>query len=589
MHISLCPRENNMRRIISLVSCLSLVACQTLPATNTTTRKFEAAPAKSWSSGGMVASANPLATKAGVEILEKGGSAVDAAIAVQTVLTLIEPQSSGIGGGAFMLYYDAKTGDVQSYDGREAAPMGATPDMFMDKATGKPMEFWTAVKSGRSTGAPAVLKMLHLAWSDHGKLGWDQGFQNAKNLATNGYQLTPRTAELLQVLPKMTEPGEGVKKYFYGPDGKPYAAGTLMKNPAFAKTMDDIATQGIDVFYKGYIAQDIVKAVQSKPIPGTLSMEDMANVRVERKEPLCQTYRVHLICGMGMPSSGGIGELMIMGIVENFDMPKMGNGIEGIHHYIEAQRLGYIDRDTYVADDKFVAVPVKGLLDKKYLKSRADLISDSSSFDTVSPGTPEGAQKRGKDATGKEHGTSHFVIVDKEGNVVSMTTSVENLFGAQTMVDGFFINNQLTDFSMLPVDSDGVPIVNAVAPGKKPRSSMSPTIVFDKDGQFELGIGSPGGNAIIAYVTKALIGILDWNMPLQDALDQPNIIARSTPVSMEFSRMDKAKLDGLTALGHKFTGGGGAENSGLHAIMFKDGKLIGAADSRREGNAVAVH
>lgn len=575
-----------MRRIISIISCLSLVACQTLPATTNT--KFEAKPAKDWNYGGMVATANPLATQAGVEILEKGGSAVDAAIAVQTVLTLIEPQSSGIGGGAFMLYYDAKTGDVQSYDGREAAPMGATPDMFLDKTTGKPMEFWTAVKSGRSTGAPAVLKMLHLAWSEHGKLGWDQGFQNAKNLAENGYKLTPRTAGLLQALPNMTEPGDGVKQYFYDKDGKPFAAGTLMKNPAYAKTMDDIATQGIDVFYKGYIAQDIVKAVQSKSIPGTLSMEDMANVRVERKEPLCQSYRVHMICGMGMPSSGGIGELMIMGIVENFDMPKMGNSVEGIHHYIEAQRLGYVDRDTYVADDKFVSVPVKGLLDKKYLKERAAIISNDKSFDKVSVGTPEGAHKRGKDATGKEHGTSHFVIVDKAGNVVSMTTSVENLFGSQTMVDGFFINNQLTDFSMLPVDADGMAIVNAVAAGKKPRSSMSPTIVFDKDGQFELGIGSPGGNAIIAYVTKALIGILDWDMPLQDALDQPNIIARSTPVSMEFSRMDKNKLDGLTALGHKFQGGGGAENSGLHAIMFKDGKLIGAADSRREGNAVAV-
>lgn len=578
-----------MRRILSIISCLSLVACQTLPsAPETPARKFEAAPAKNWHYGGMVASANPLATQAGVEILQQGGSAADAAIAVQTVLSLIEPQSSGIGGGAFMLYYDAKTGDVQSYDGREAAPSGATPDMFIDKTTGKPMEFWTAVKSGRSTGAPAVLQMLHLAWVDHGKLGWDKGFQNAKNLATNGYNLTPRTADLLQALPQMTSPGDGVKQYFYDKDGKPFAAGTLMKNPAYAKTLDDIATQGIDVFYKGYIAQDIVKAVQSKPIPGTLNMADMANVRVERKEPLCQTYRVHLICGMGMPSSGGIGELMIMGIVENFDMAKMGKSTEGFHHYIEAQRLAYIDRDTYVADDNFVQVPIKGLLDKAYLKARAALISGDKVMDKVNAGTPEGAQKRGRDATGREHGTSHFVIVDKDGNVVSMTTSVENLFGSQTMVDGFFINNQLTDFSFIPFDADGTAIVNAVAAGKKPRSSMSPTIVFDRDGQFELGVGSPGGNAIIAYVTKALIGVLDWGLPLQTALDEPNIIARGTPINIETSRMDKATLDGLSALGHKFQSGGAAENSGLHAIMFKDGKLIGAADSRREGTWVAV-
>lgn len=584
----------SLKKIFSISACLILVSCQSVPQISTpkvveaSHNNYEAAPAKNWQYGGMVASANPLATNAGVEVLKQGGNAVDAAIAVQTVLGLIEPQSSGIGGGAFMIYYDAKTGDVQAYDGRESAPKGATPDMFIDKETGKPYTFWTAVKSGKSTGAPSVLKMLHLAWEDHGKLGWDKGFQSAKKLASDGYKLTPRTAELLEGLPKATEPGTGVKQYFYGADGKPFVAGTLMKNPAYAKTMDDIATKGIDVFYKGYIAQDIVNAVQSNPIPGTLSMEDMANVRVERNEPLCQTYRVHLICGMGMPSSGGIGELMIMGILENFDMPKLGNSAEGLHYYIDAQRLGYIDRDTYVADNKFVQVPIKGLLDKSYLKARAELISPSTALGKVSAGVPDGAQKRGKDATGVEHGTSHMVIVDKEGNVVSMTTSVENLFGSQTMVDGFFINNQLTDFSMLPVDANGTPIVNAVAAGKKPRSSMSPTIVFDKNGQFELGVGSPGGNAIIAYVTKALVGILDWNMPMQEAFDLPNIIGRSSPVNIEYSRISKDKVEALEAMGHQFTGGGGAENSGLHAIMLKDGKLIGAADSRREGTWVGV-
>ncbi len=575
-----------MRRFLTIVTCFALSACQTTQNT-APIQKFEAKPVSNWQYGAMVASANPMATQAGVDIIEKGGSAIDAAIAVQSVLSLVEPQSSGIGGGAFMLYFDAKTGDVQTYDGRETAPMGAKPDMFMQD--GKPMEFWTAVKSGHSTGVPGVIAMLDLAWKDHGKLKWAQNFEPAIGLAENGYPLTKRTAEYAEILPKITTPGADIIATFYDENGKPKPAGTLMKNPAYGKTLREIGQYGPKVFYEGHIAKDIVQKVQSNAIPGTLSLEDMKNYRPTTHQPLCQTYRVHLMCGMPPPSSGGIGTLMIMGILENYDMKTLGNSTQGWHYFIEAQRLAYMDRDTYVADDKFVDVPTQGLLDKEYLKSRASLISETEAMKNVVAGNPKGSQKRGRDATGGVSGTSHFVIVDKMGNVVSMTTTVENLFGSQQMVDGFFINNQLTDFSFLPNDKDGTPIVNRVEAGKKPRSSMSPTIIFDKDGQFELAIGSPGGNAIIAYVTKAIIGVLDWDMPLIDALGLPNVIARREPAAMEYKRFDTNNAQALNAMGHTFQDGNGAENSGLHAIMLKDGKLIGAADPRREGNAQEAH
>jgi gamma-glutamyltranspeptidase / glutathione hydrolase len=578
-----------MRRFIILISCFAIVSCQTIPENPslTNTSKLEAKPAKNYQSGAMVASANPLATKAGVEILQKGGSAIDAAIAVQTTLSLVEPQSSGIGGGAFMLYYDAKTGDVKTYDGRETAPKAANSELLMQD--GKPMEFWTAVKSGRSVGVPGVIAMLELAWKENGKLPWAQNFTPAINHAQNGYALTKRTSELLKSLERITTPGDGVKSYFYDANGKAYDAGTIMKNPAYAKTLHDIGKEGAKVFYNGYIARDIVADVQNNPIKGALSLEDMKNFKPQIHEPLCQTYRARTLCGMPPPSSGGIGTLMIMGILENFDMKTIGNSTKGWHNFIEAQRLAYMDRDTYVADDNFVDVPTKGLLDKDYLKSRAALIGNDAPMQNVIAGNPNGAQKRGKDATGGVSGTSHFVIVDKIGNVVSMTTSVENLFGSQRMVDGFFINNQLTDFSFTPKDKDGNLIVNRVEPLKRPRSSMSPTIVFDQNGQFELAIGSPGGNAIIAYVTKALIGILDWDLPLDEALALPNVISRRTPSAMEYKRFDNNQLQNLQNMGHTFQDGGGAENSGLHAIMLRGGKLIGAADPRREGTAEAAN
>ena len=551
-------------------------------------RVIEARPAGSWTHGAMVAAANPLAVEAGLEILRAGGSAVDAAIAVQAALGLVEPQSSGIGGGAFLLHYDAATGDVAAYDGREVAPAGASADMFLG-ADGNPLPFWEAVKSGRSTGVPGAVAMLHLAWRDHGRLRWEEPWQPAMRLARAGFAVSPRFNEMAGGLKRFTTPGSGAAAYLYDPAGTPWPVGHVIRNPAYGDTLERIGREGPQAFYAGPIAEAMVAAVAQEPRPGTLSLADLAAYQPRRLEPVCARYRARLVCGMGPPSSGGIAVLATLGILERFDMAATaGTGAGtalGWHRFIEAQRLAYADRDTYVADDTFVAVPVAGLLDRDYLASRAALILDDRAATTVTPGTPPGATPRGRDATGNVFGTTHFVIVDGRGNVVSMTSTVEAPYGSQRMVAGFFLNNQLTDFSFRPVDSSGQPIANAAGPGKKPRSSMSPTIVFDADGRFEVAVGSPGGNAIIAYVAKTLVGMLDWGLTPQQAIELPNIIARRVPIPVERTRIDPATLSALTALGHRFDEAGRAEGSGLHAIRLTPRGLTGGADPRREGVA----
>ena len=587
-------RSTTLRLSACLAGCLAalaLTSCAAAPdgpasTAPVTAAVIEARPAPDWSKGAMVAAANPLAVEAGLEILRAGGSAVDAAIAVQAALGLVEPQSSGIGGGAFMLHYDAATGDVTAYDGREVAPMGAQPDMFMG-ANGQPLPFWDAVKSGRSTGVPGVIAMLHLAWQDHGDLSWDRPWQPAARLARSGFALTPRFVEMAGQVKRFTTPGSGAAAYLYDPAGNPHPVGHVLRNPAYADTLERIGREGPSAFYQGAIAEAMVAAVAEAPLPGTLSLQDLASYRPRRIEPVCARYRVRLICGMGPPSSGGIGVMATLGILENFDMAASGPGtVLGWHRFIEAQRLAYADRDTYVADDTFVAVPVAGLLDRAYLRGRAGLIGERAAS-TVEPGAPPGATPRGRDATGNVFGTTHFVVVDGRGNVVSMTTTVEAPYGSQRMVAGFFLNNQLTDFSFRPVDAAGQPIANAVGPGKKPRSSMSPTIVFDAQGRFEVAVGSPGGNAIIAYVAKTLVGMLDWGLTPQAAIDLPNVIARRVPVSIERSRMDPALVSGLEGIGHSFDANARAEGSGIHAVMVTPAGLVGGADPRREGVARA--
>jgi gamma-glutamyltranspeptidase/glutathione hydrolase len=549
---------------------------------------IEAKPHPAWRSGGMVAAANPLAVDAGVEILKAGGSAVDAAIAVQAVLGLVEPQSSGIGGGAFLVHYDASTGDVITYDGREIAPQGATPDMFL-MADGKPMNSLDAIRSGRSIGVPGAVAMLEMAHREHGKLPWGRAWQRAADIADTGFAVSPRLNEMIT-----TAVGRGglpadAAAYLTTDGRTPLPIGRTLVNKRYADSVRRIAREGAKAFREGPLADEIVAAARREPVPGTLSHEDLQAYRPTRLEPVCDTYRVYVVCGMRPPSSGGIAILSVLGTLENFEMASMGpTTAAGWHHFIEAQRLAYADRDTYVADDRYTSVPLSGLIDKSYLRSRAALISASRAMPSVQPGNPPGSTPRGRDATGLFTGTSHFVIVDARGNVVSMTTTVEGLFGSQRMAGGFFLNNQLTDFSFRPVDESGAPIANAVAPGKKPRSSMSPTIVF-RDGHFELAVGSPGGNAIIAYVSKALVGMLDWNLSPQQAVDLPNVIARAAPIA-ELSRIDPTIIEQLSAMGHAFrTNRSAGEGSGLHAVrVLADGRLAGAADTRREGRAVAV-
>ncbi|MBK6599706.1 MAG: gamma-glutamyltransferase [Proteobacteria bacterium] len=553
------------------------------PAANT----FEAAPARNWRGGAMVAAANPLAVDAGLKVLGAGGSAVDAAIAIQAVLGLVEPQSSGIGGGAFLLHYDAATGDVVAYDGREVAPVGASSTMFLDES-GKPLSFPAAIQSGRSVGVPGVVAMLELAHREHGRLAWAQPWQAAIELAERGFAVSPRMREIAQMAERFTTLAPDARRYLTT-DGKTILpVGHVLRNTDYAATLRQIATQGARAFYSGPIAQSIIAAVAQAPRPGTLSLADLASYRAVKHEPVCRPYRIYEVCGMTPPSSGGIAVLSVLGILANFDMAANdSNTPQGWHLLIEAQRLAYADRDKYVGDDRFVHVPVDGLLDTNYLQSRAALISRSRAMATVSAGTPPGAPPSGADHTGPSTGTSHFVVVDARGNVVSMTTTVESLFGSQRMASGFFLNNQLTDFSFRAVDDAGVAIANAPAPGKKPRSSMSPTLVF-KDGQFLLGVGSPGGNSIIGYVSKTLVGVLDWGLTPDAAIELPNVVARG-PVLVEESRFDAPLLEQLKSLGHTFRPGRGAEGSGLHAIMVRpDGTLEGGADSRREGEARAL-
>ena len=542
----------------------------------------EAKPNAAWRAGAMVAAANPLAVDAGLEVLRQGGSAVDAAIAVQAVLGLVEPQSSGIGGGAFLLHYSAATGDVVAYDGREIAPRGATPELFLD-AEGKPLPFFKAQKSGRSTGVPGAVAMLEMAHRELGRLPWGASWQPAIRLASNGFPVPPRLAILLRQAQGMDPLGEDAKRYLL-PQGEPLAEGQTLRNAAYAATLQRIARDGAKGFYTGPVAEAIVAAAAREPLPGTLSLADLRDYRPQRLQPICGPYRAYVVCGMRPPSSGGIAVLSLLGILSNFDLADHGpDSVRGWHLFIEAQRLAYADRDMYVGDDRFVNVPLAGLVDKEYLHGRAALVDPLRAMPSVTAGNPPGASRMSPDGAGGFSGTSHFVVVDARGDVVSMTTTVESLFGSQRMAAGFFLNNQLTDFSFRPRGADGLPIANAPAAGKKPRSSMSPTIVF-RDGQFELAVGSPGGNGIIGYVSKALVGMLDWNLTPQQAIDLPNIVARG-PVLAE-GRLDPALREGLASLGHQFGQGRGAEGSGLHAIrVLPDGRLVGGADSRRDGVA----
>ncbi|WP_113473475.1 gamma-glutamyltransferase [Agrobacterium tumefaciens] len=534
----------------------------------------------------MVAAANPLATEAGRDVIAKGGNAIDAMVAVQAMLGLVEPQSSGLGGGAFLVYYDAKSGKLTTFDGRETAPMEATPKLFLDDK-GQPLKFMDGVVGGRSVGTPGTVRLLEETHKRYGKAEWASLLKPAETLATEGFKVSPRLASLIASegdrLKKYTEP----RSYFFDTSGAALRAGVPLKNPAYAETLAALAKGGADAFYKGRIAEAIVKtAREAADNPGVLSLADLSNYRVVEREPVCFAYRALDVCGMGPPSSGGIAIGQMLGLVENFDLKALGpKNVDSWRIIGDAQRLAFADRERYVADTDFVPLPINGLLDKTYLGGRAKLLDGDKALtnDAVKAGEPEWdhALLFGRDAALELPSTSHFVIVDKDGNVVSMTTTIESGFGSRLMTNGFLLNNELTDFSFKTHDG-GLPIANRVEPGKRPRSSMAPTIVM-KDGKPLLAIGSPGGSQIIGYVAQALIAYIDWGMPVEAIVSQPHLINRFGTYDIEAGTSAEGLAGPLKALGYEVKPG--EMNSGLHAIEITAEGLIGSADPRREGVA----
>lgn len=545
-----------------------------------------------------VSAANPYAVEAGAAILSRGGSAVDAAVAVQAVLGLVEPQSSGLGGGAFLMVYDPATRRLETYDGRETAPASATPDRFL-LPSGAPMPFLDAVVGGLSVGVPGAPRMLELAHAEHGTLPWAELWAPAAALAEEGFEVSPRLNALLTQIPRLKQL-PAAAAYFYGEDGAPRPVGYRLKNPDYARTLRLIAEGGAQAFYTGEIAEAIVAAVNGAPNPGGMTLADLAAYRPVKREAVCGGYRVYEVCSMPPPSSGGITLLQILAFLEPFDMKAAGAGsVESLHLIFEASRLAYADRNRYLGDlDQSEAAGgptqdalIAALLNPPYLAARAALIDravaaarveagDPSQFPPASGARP-GAWRFADSVSPEPPSTSHFTIVDGEGRVVSMTTTVEFAFGSHLMAAGMILNNQLTDFSFAP-ERDGRPVANAVAPGKRPRSSMTPVIVFDGDGAPWAALGSPGGPAIIGYVAKTLVALVDWDMGMQAAIDFPNAVyPREAPI-VESGGFDEQVIDGLRRLGHPVA----ARDlvSGVHGFRkLGDGYYDGGADRRREG------
>jgi gamma-glutamyltranspeptidase/glutathione hydrolase len=526
-----------------------------------------------------VVAANPLAVDAGLEVLRKGGTAVDAAVAVQAMLGLVEPQSSGIGGGAFLMYYDARSGEVSAIDGREKAPAAASPTMFLDEH-GKPLSYLEAVRSGRSTGVPGVVAMLFMAHKRYGGLPWRELFQPAIRAATDGFKVPQRMANFLGEGSPFPPTNE-VRTLFARPDGGTVEAGDEFRNPDYVRTLTRIALEGPSALYSGSIARDLVAATHAAPLAGTLTLKDLAGYRAEWLPALCRPYRRYSVC-VPPPPAGGLSLLELLGTLEKTDIASRGPGDpQAWFLFAQASRLMYADRDRYVADPHFVPVPVERLLDPNYLRVRAQLIGEHAG---AAPQPGNVSLPRGRDATQESSGTSHFVIVDADGNVVSMTTTVESVFGSGRTVGGFVLNNQLTDFSFAPTEA-GLPAANAVQGGKRPRSSMAPVIIIDKDRNFVAALGSPGGSAILEYNAKAVVAMLAWKLTLKQAIELPNLIARGDSYNGELAKLSPAVVAGLHERGIDLKGGR-AENSGFHGVMRRaDGAYEGAADSRREGVA----
>lgn len=534
----------------------------------------------------MVAAAHPLAAEAGRAVLRRGGGAIDAAVAVQAVLGLVEPQSSGIGGGAFILHWSERAREVSAWDGRETAPASATADLFL-RADGTPMGFHEAAVGGRAVGVPGAIAVLDEAHRAHGMLPWEDLFADAIALARNGFAVSPRLAAAIAADRERLSRDPAARAYFFLPDGSPLPAGHVLRNEAYAASLEAIARDGADAMARGPIAEAIVSAVRGAAWnPGGMAAEDLAAYRAIRRDPVCTAYRVWRICGMGPPSSGGVAVGQILGLLGHFDLASLDpSGAEAAHLLAEASRLAFADRNLYLADSDFVRVPVRGLLDPGYLTVRAQGIDRDRATMAPRPGNPpwrEGA-RGAPDAQVSAHGTSHVSIVDAAGNAVSMTTTVEDAFGARVMAAGFLLNNQLTDFSFRP-EIGGRAVANRVEPGKRPRSSMSPSLVFDEAGALVAVVGSPGGARIISYVAQALVALLDWRMDPQEAIDLGHVGTVGAATELEAGTRAEALRAVLEARGH--TVAVREMTSGLQAILRGGGGWQGGADRRREGVAL---
>ena len=574
-----------------------LLGCASAPAPDATPLQPEAASGLRISQGvrferQAVAAAHPLAAEAGLRMLRAGGSALDAAIAAQLVLGLVEPQSSGLGGGALLLYFDGTR--VEAWDGRETAPAAADERLFL-RPDGRPMGFHEAAVGGRAVGVPGLVVMLEAAHRRHGQLPWTELFEPAITLAEQGFEVGPRLHHLLEIDPYLRRDPVAAH-HFYAADGHAWPVGHRLRNPELARTLRRVAAQGAAGLLQGETAAEIVAKVRQHPInPGRLSLADLAGYRVREREPLCHEHRAGgrdwRLCGFPPPSSGALALGQILGLLARTDAEPMAlpdDGLPGpdwLHRYTEAARLTYADRARYVADPDFVAAPGGdwlGLLDPDYLDRRARLIGERS-MRVAAPGQPRGAVEAGASmAEQPEYGTSHISVVDARGHALAMTSTVEDAFGARQMVAGLLLNNQLTDFSFVPRDASGAPVANRVEPGKRPRSSMAPTLVFERDsGRLVLSAGSPGGALIPHYLGKTLYGTLHWHLTPQDAADLPNFGSLNGPTLLERGRFPAATLDALRQRGHELVETD--MTSGVQVLRRQDGGWLGGADPRREG------
>jgi gamma-glutamyltranspeptidase/glutathione hydrolase len=588
------PRPATLARIISALAVVALAAG--LGAIAAVAQDSRGAPEAATGWGGsvlstaksyMAATANPLATEAGLQILRAGGSAADAAVAIQLVLNLVEPQSSGLGGGAFILHWDAANRQIKGYDGRETAPAAATADRFL--VDGRPRKFDEAVFGGLSVGVPGTLAALEAVHRRHGRLPWARLFDPAIRLAADGFRVSPRLHLLLRWQGAESF-APAARRYFFDTTGSARPAGYLLRNPEFAATLRAAAERGAEAFYKGAVAEAIVKAVREAPNHrGDMTAADLAGYTVKERDPVCVAYRGYRVCGMGPPSSGGVAVAQILKLIEPFELgkgPAEAMNAKALHLIAEAEKLAFADRDTYIGDPDFVSAPA-GLLNAGYLDTRRALINPGSAMGRPAAGAPPQTASwlYGDDETIEAAGTSHLSVVDGDGNVLAMTTTIEAGFGSRLWAAGFLLNNELTDFSFRPFDRAGRPLANAVAPGKRPRSSMAPTIVFDEAGKPWAALGSPGGSRIILYVVKALVALIDWKLDAQAAVALMNFGSRGGPFEIEIDHASAIwHALKMKPYGHRVSAD--LLTSGTHAIVVrKGGMLEGGADPRREGVA----